>query len=312
MAIIGRPLSYAAGSLNRASLLRRNTDWLEQRLNDPASRVLPVWRTRNLVRRGEMPEPGLLNGPEAAWFVQEGAQIAFLGLLDDIAHFALDLSHIDVPGEDPVVASRGRFMDLRRVGALVDHETGALLAYARGLMYWHHRHAFCGACGAPTQVEECGHLRRCNNPACATEHHPRTDPAVIMLVTDGDRCLLGRQASWPEGRYSTLAGFVEPGETLEKAVAREVLEESGIHVGAVRYHGSQPWPFPSSIMLGFYAEATSNEITIGDDELEDAQWFSRATVAHSYESGSNENGLLMPRGDSIAARLIEDWVKGED
>jgi len=169
--------------------------------------------------------------------------------------------------------------------------------------HWHSRHRFCGVCGAPTVAQTAGHTRLCTNPDCATVHFPRTDPATIMLVTDGDRCLLGRQKVWIPGMYSTLAGFVEPGESLEQAVAREVREESGIEVDAVRYHSSQPWPFPASLMLGFHAVARSRDLVIDPEELEDGRWFTAREVRNFAALG-----LSLPRPDSIARRLVESWL----
>jgi NAD+ diphosphatase len=172
------------------------------------------------------------------------------------------------------------------------------------MLFWHSRHRFCGACGAPTRSEEAGHMRRCTDDACKTMHFPRTDPAVIMLVTDGERALLGRNRNFVAGMYSTLAGFVEPGESLEDAVAREVMEETAIRVGTVHYHSSQPWPFPANIMLGFYAEATSTEITVDEGELEDARLFERDWLRTHVDDES----FRLPRLDSIARRLIGDWL----
>ena len=179
------------------------------------------------------------------------------------------------------------------------------MAHARGLIYWHQRHRFCSLCGSPAEIRDAGHMRRCGNADCAAEHFPRTDPAVIMLVADGDRCLMGRQAEWPTGLYSTLAGFVEPGESLEEAVAREIWEEAGITVRDVRYHSSQPWPFPASLMLGFYATATSTEISLNRDELDDARWFHRNDLRNPGE------GMRLPRQTSISRRLLDDWLAGE-
>ncbi len=194
---------------------------------------------------------------------------------------------------------------MRRVGPLLPRHEGALLAYARGIAYWHERHRFCGVCGAPTQSAEGGHVRRCTGPACGTTHFPRTDPAVIMLVHDGERCLLGRKPGWPAGMHSTLAGFVEPGESLEEAVAREVFEEAGIRVDDVTYHSSQPWPFPASLMLGFHARARTLEITVDPEELEHAAWFERSFLL----ARQDDDTLRLPRRDFIARRLVEDWLR---
>jgi len=176
-----------------------------------------------------------------------------------------------------------------------------MVAHAVGLLNWHRRHRFCANCGAPTEAREAGHVRVC--PACGAHHHPRTDPVVIMLVTDGDRALLGRQAQWPTGRYSALAGFVEPGESLEEAVAREVREEAGVQVADVRYRSSQPWPFPSSLMLGFSARWAGGEPAVRDAELEDVGWFTRAAIVGG--------DVLLPPPTAIARRLIDEWL-GDD
>ena len=181
----------------------------------------------------------------------------------------------------------------------------SLLAYARAVVTWSRRHRFCGTCGAPTEPRQGGHVRRCASEACREDHFPRTDPAIIVLVTDGDRCLLGRKDIWPEGVYSTLAGFVEPGESLSEAVVREVREESGIEVGSIRYRSSQPWPFPASLMLGFRAERVGGELSVASQELADARWFERSDFARRREIG-----LRLPGRVSISRRLIEDWLAG--
>jgi NAD+ diphosphatase len=239
----------------------------------------------------------------------------FLGLIEERAHFALDLSPLEAPLDtlrSPALAASGidgarvRFTDLRQLGGRIERREGALLALARAMLFWHARHRFCGLCGNPTCSEEAGHMRRCTDPGCNTMHFPRTDPAVIMLVSDGERALMGRSKHFPPGMYSTLAGFVEPGESLEMAVAREVREETGIEVGAVYYHSSQPWPFPANIMLGFHAAALTTEITIDYGELEDARWLERRWLL----SHADDDTFRMPRLDSIARRLIEDWLHG--
>ncbi len=295
---------YAFAEIDRAGQRRRDAAWLSERIAHPTTRFLPVWRNQNLVDiEAEPPRAAFLTAEQIA---RDAGETVLLGIDDSGAFFALDLSAHD----EPLAAIRYErpleFTDLRRVGALMDRHEGSLLAYARGMMWWHARHRFCGVCGSKAASEDAGHVRRCSDPACATAHFPRTDPAVIMLVTDGARCLLGRQRSWPKGQHSTLAGFVEPGESLEDAVAREVLEETGIIVGAVRYHSSQPWPFPASIMLGFTAEARSTTIAVDPSELEDARWFERGyLLAHQ-----DDDAFRLPRRDSIARRLIEDWLAG--
>ena len=181
------------------------------------------------------------------------------------------------------------------------HAEGGLAAYLMALLDWHRRHRFCANCGASTRIAQAGHSRRC--PRCGASHFPRTDPVVIMLVTDGDRALLGRQATWPPGRYSALAGFVEPGESLEEAVAREVLEESGVEVRDVRYRSSQPWPFPASLMLAFTSTWAAGEPAVRDGELEDVRWFSRDDL----RGGS----VLLPPRQAIARSLVDEWLAGE-
>jgi NAD+ diphosphatase len=252
------------------------------------------------------------SGGDAEALLAHGTLI-FLGLIDERPHFALDFSHDEAPLESlrsPVLASSGiaeanlRFTDLRQLAGRLAHHEGALLAFARAMLFWHSRHRFCGLCGNPTRSEEAGYMRRCTDPVCNTMHFPRTDPAVIMLVTREDRALLGHSQRFPRANmYSTLAGFVEPGETLEEAVQREVFEESGIRAGAVHYHSSQPWPFPGNVMLGFYAEGLSEEITIDTEEMIDVRWFSRAEIR-----APEQHGFALPRIDSIARRLIEDWM----
>jgi NAD+ diphosphatase len=317
---------YAAPGFERAGLRRREIDWIVERIADPATLFVPVWRNHNLIVEVEGGDPraialgwaglGPLLGDMIATEerLQRG-EIVFLGILEERAHFALDLSPIEAPLEmlhSPVRAASGieaasvRFADLRQLGGRLDRIEAALLAHARAMVYWHARHRFCGVCGSPTRAEEAGHMRRCTDPACNSMHFPRTDPAVIMLVTSGENALMGRSRNFPPGMYSTLAGFVEPGESLEDAVAREVREESGIEIGAVDYHSSQPWPFPANIMLGFHAEALTTAITVDFGELEDARWVERGWLL----SHADDDTFRLPRRDSIARRLVEDWLHG--
>ncbi len=310
--LASRPNIYTGNPLDRAAGRREDTAWIEAALDRPDTRFLPVWRSRNLLRGVEegRPEAVFLTG-EAASALRDpagapGFPWAFLGLQDRqsgaaMAVFTLDISAADDPL--PLLPpGAGTFTDLRAVAGALLGSDASILAHARGLMHWRGRHRFCGVCGGACEVRSAGHVMHCTS--CDTSHFPRTDPAVIMLVHAGDRALLGHSSRFPASTmYSTLAGFVEPGESLEEAVAREVMEEAGIRVGRVQYHSSQPWPFPASVMLGFYAQALSQEITIDPQELQDARWFTRAQIRDPQA-----HGFTLPRPDSIARRLIEDWV----
>jgi len=297
-------LWYTGNPLDRVSHRRADDIWLEARRRATESRIVAVWRTKNLVHAEE--DRALLPTiEEAGDLLREGRHPSLLGIHDGIAYFAVDLSHMDDPYVHPLIESQGAFEDLRQVGPVIPRNEGCILAHARGLMFWHSRHGFCGVCGAPTVASHAGHQRDCTNPDCRASHFPRTDPAVIMLVHRDDMCLLGRTHNFPKGRYSTLAGFVEPGECLEEAVAREVFEETGVVVGEVKYLASQPWPFPASIMLGFHAHAETTDIRIDPKELDDARWYTRDQVINHREAGFD-----MPRGDSIAFRLIKAWIEG--
>ncbi|WP_419163817.1 NAD(+) diphosphatase [Candidatus Palauibacter sp.] len=309
------PNPFAGGGLDRAIERRADDAWLIARKSDPSSRVVPVWRSCSLVRETsprvvtEAAEAGydpVLLRPRQAKISEPPGEWIFLGLDrgpdGDRALFAAAVSG----SREPALGGVGTFVDLRRVGALLEQREGSLLAYARAVVTWSRRHRFCGTCGSPTRSGQGGHVRRCEGEACGAEHFPRTDPAIIVLVTDGDRCLLGRKAIWPDGVYSTLAGFVEPGESVSEAVVREVREESGIEVGAVRYRSSQPWPFPASLMLGFRAERVGGELRVARQELVDARWFGRSDFARRREIG-----FRLPGRVSIARRLIEDWLAGD-
>lgn len=288
--------------VERLSHLRTDPAWLAQRFNDPATRFLPSWKSRQLFSTAERPEPVLL-GPESCRpFLDASATTVFLGGNHERFYFAVDLS--DIPGFRPEnLEAFGAFQDLRRVGPLLSGPEASLLAYARALLHWNRRHRFCGDCGSPTRIADGGHRRLCTDDSCGQEHFPRTDPAVIVLVRWKEEVLLGRQSIWPQGFYSTIAGFVEPGETLEAAVEREIREETGVRVRDIHYFASQPWPFPGSLMMGFTAWAEAPTIHRVDHELEDARWFSREAFLEGLESGS----LLLPTTFSIAFHLIRHW-----
>lgn len=294
------PNIFGAGSVDRAAHRRTDGAWWRELLADPATRLVPVWRALSLV------EP---SGPRAALprlgerrELLERARVAiWLGEVGGARYVAVDLSLELEEQLTPLLTEHGELTDLKRVGALLPAEEASLLAAARALVYWHERHLFCGACGRATASRDAGHLRRCTG--CGLDHFPRTDPCVIMLVTCGELCLLGRQASWPTGQYATLAGFVEPGESLEMAVAREVFEEAGVRVRGVSYHSSQPWPFPASLMVGFYAEAEDLALHLDGNELEDARWFERAEL-----KDPGRRPIRLPSEVSISRRLVDDWL----
>jgi len=293
-----------AETLEREAHRRGDSEWLRRQLSDSPQFIF-VWRGCNLFGVGQNKRPYLLE-------VSEPEKVLDPIFLCVRSHggslFAANLS--DCQSETEALAALNlrpdlaRFIPLRQFDGLLSSEERSLLFYSRSLTHWHEEQKFCHRCGNPTLPEEGGHVMACVNPDCATKHFPRTDPATIMLVHSGDHCLLGRQAAWPEGMYSTLAGFVEPGEKLEEAVSREVKEESGIEVKNIRYFGSQPWPFPQSLMLGFFAEAVTKEITRGI-ELEDVRWFH---VSEAKELLTKLEGRF-PHLDTIARRLIRHWVE---
>ncbi len=288
---------FAGAFVDRTGERRKDPDWLAEALASRETRFVPVWGDRCLVG-GDPPGAVLLTSDQVGEIVT-GDNVVFLGLFRDQPAFSVAIAgEIEAP-----FSELGEFKDLRFLGTVLPADEANLVAHARALVLWHNATLFCGRCGSASQPEAGGNARRCVNPDCDQAIFPRTDPAIIVLVKNGDRCVLGRQASWPEGRYSTIAGFVEPGESLEDAVRREVYEETNIRVGSVRYHSSQPWPFPSALMLGFVAEATTEEIKLNDGELEDARWFTRD------ELKSGDVGL--PFRISIARRLVDHFIDSE-
>lgn len=291
---------YGGSRLDRADSLRRDETRLAALLAGPTARVVPYWRGAARIEAGRL---AWATGQPGRHIVESSRQVAFLGLEGDIAWFGADLSHVEADESGPELPIAGAFAPLRAIAALLPPEEAALLAYLRALMHWHARQRHCGACGAPTRSVLGGQARHCTEGDCRLEHFPRVDPAIIVLVSDGARCLLGRQARWPAGMYSCLAGFVEPGETLEETVAREVREETGVLVDDIRYVASQPWPFPSSLMIGFAARATSTALRVDHAELEDAGWFGRDELL-----AFPETGRMLPRADSIARHLMDLWL----
>lgn len=288
---------FAGAFVDRIGERRKDNDWLQQAARDEATRFVPVWGDRCLVG-GDPLHAVLLERHQVETYVDE-QELIFLGLFRGQPAFAVAISE-DV---SPPYGELGEFHELRFLGSVLPPDEANLAAHARALVLWHASQIFCGVCGSSARPAAGGNSRRCVNAECDREVFPRVDPAIIVLVSDGDRCLLGRQESWPEGRYSTVAGFVEPGESLEEAVRREVFEETNIRATTVRYHSSQPWPFPSSLMLGFVAEAdphSVDDIRLNDGELEDAQWFTRKELRSGFPK--------LPFQISIARRLVDDWI----
>jgi NAD+ diphosphatase len=311
-------LHYTGGRLDRVAKLRNDEDWVSAAfVGDDAQTVL-ICNDQNLVAGPANGEDGARAAMVPLAIIRDRLQSdaftwVLLGLDGSTPVFAVDLPATTL-SLVPEIHEAGEFVDIRRVGALVPPADAALLAYARAILGWHRRHRYCGTCGGPTESRQAGHLRRCRSAECAADNFPRTDPVVIALVTrrrehDGVmRCLLGRHARLPRGVYSLLAGFVEPGESPEEAVAREVREEAGIEVTDVRYAATQPWPFPYSLMMGFQATALRDDIVLDGDELEDAQWFTAAEVATFGEWDDESASYRLPRRDSIARVLLDAWV----
>lgn len=289
--------AFFSSSHDRAAHLRADDAW---RRADGELKVLVMGGEHVATVTDEMIDQVGSHGPALRWSeeseVPEGDWI-FLGLHHGKRYAAVVVDRVP-PEMQP--------QSLRMIGPMLDPADASVAVHAVGIARWHQSHRFCSKCGAETQVAAAGHERVCGQ--CRTHHFPRTDPAVIMLITDDqDRALLGRQPSWPAGRFSTLAGFVEPGESLDDAVRREVSEEVGVEVGEVTYAGSQPWPFPSSLMLGFFGKATSSDITVDAAEIAEARWFTREEVTEMTAS----TDLLLPPNVSISRALIQEWHGGQ-
>jgi NAD+ diphosphatase len=293
-----RPTLFSVPFLERRAELRDDPAWVSAARADSDTRYVITTGSTQLVVTGERAEIAFLAGDHPLVMSAAEESLTLLGWFRGARTVLLELRDAAAATQLPPSTE---LRELRPLTPMLMPESASLLAYARALSLWKARHRFCGVCGAPNLPMRAGHVMRCSRDECASETFPRLDPAIIVLVSDasGERALLGRQASWPAGRYSTIAGFVEPGESLEDAVAREVDEETGVHVTDVRYESSQPWPFPSSLMLGFRAVARTREITLRDGELEDARWFTRADIAAGHPA--------LPPAGSISARLIDGW-----
>jgi NAD+ diphosphatase len=290
-----QPNILAGPYLERAAHWRKDPGRLQAALEDPQTLFVPVWRSRNAIAASQAGLVAHFMAGVSTSTTGGAGDFILLGEFRRRVCFAFELPAEQPPALDAAL----EFHDLRLIAGELSADEAGLLAYARAMVHWHTNHRHCGRCGTRTSALQGGHVLQCSDAACASQQFPRIDPAVIVLVTDGERALLGRQASWPAGRYSTIAGFVEPGESLEDAVIREVREETGVEVDRVDYHSSQPWPFPSSLMLGFTAHASRTDIRRADEELEDARWLTRDQLAAGE--------VALPITHSISFRLIEDW-----
>jgi NAD+ diphosphatase len=284
---------FAGAFVDRSGERRKDSEWLEQAAASPGSRFVPVRGDKCLVG-GDPPHAVLLQKQQIEHYINQ-EHLIFLGLFRDKPVFAVAI----IPEQASPFAEFGKFQDLRFIGTVLPHDEANLAAHARALVLWHQSQVFCGVCGSKMKPDSSGNSRICRG--CGKTLFPRVDPAIIVLVSDGERCLLGRQTSWPEGRYSAIAGFVESGESLEDGVRREVFEETNVRVGKVNYHSSQPWPFPAALMLGFTAEAESQCIKLNDGELEDARWFTREQLS--------ADDIKLPFRISIARRLVDHFLQ---
>jgi NAD+ diphosphatase len=287
-------MGFTGSPLDRADLLRTQPDKMQMLRDDPAARFLALQDLKPAVEIGS-------GTPRLLWLERDDvdldAEMVFLGLKGEIPHFAVNVA--------AATTLPGKVMDARTAAMQMMPADSAVVGHARSMLSWHATHRHCAVCGAVTALAKAGYARKCSAEACGADHFPRTDPVVIMLVVDGDRCLLGRQPQFPPRFYSALAGFIEPGETMEEAVAREVWEEAGLRTGRIRYVASQPWPFPSSLMIGCFAEAISFDLVIDKTELEDAQWFSHDEVLASM---AGAGPFLMPPPLAIAHHLVKSWA----
>ena len=293
----GTPLAFTGCGLDRADYLRADPARLAE-LAGPDARLLRLDRLIPLLG-----EDACLQWGRCGELDKE-AELVFLGLQGGEALFAA------VPAEgdtDPAYARRETWAALGQLGP----EELALYGGARSLLDWHARHRFCARCGGPTRIAKGGWQRDCVREACAAQHFPRVDPVTIMLVEHDGRLLLGRNSRFPEGSYSALAGFVEPGESIEEAVAREVFEEAGVRASDVTYIASQPWPFPSQLMIACHAHAEDDELTIDETELEDARWFTRAEVRDALENGAESRSFRAPTPQAIARHMLHWWLEQE-
>jgi NAD+ diphosphatase len=298
---------FAGNPLDRASYRRVDPDWIAARLADPDTLALALWNGKPLVEmdKASKAQIAYIRADLARELAGGDERLLFMGLWKTTAVFALDLESLADPADGPL-EGLGRFEDLRAIALDLPAADAAILATAKSMFEWRRRHRHCAACGQLSEAADGGWKRVC--PACKTEHFPRTDPVVIMLAVKDERCLLGRQGAWPKGMFSALAGFLEPGESIEEACARELLEEAGLRATSVAYHSTQPWPYPSSLMIGLIAEVENDDAAPDQTELDEVRWFTREE-ARALVKGSLP-GVTAPGPMAIAHQLNTAWSEG--
>ena len=295
--------TFAGNPLDRASDKRSDPDWLATQLASDEALGVAIWNGQPAKDGGR--QIAYLPAKLVAELAGGDERLLFLGLWQTSAVFAVDLEGAANPADGGPLQGLGKFEDLRAVALKLPHTEAAIVATAKQMFEWRRKHPYCAVCGQPSQAKDGGWKRHC--PSCETEHFPRTDPVVIMLAHHGERCMLGRQERWPPGMFSALAGFLEPGETIEEACARELMEEAGLRTRKVRYHSTQPWPYPSSLMIGLIAEVEDDEGTPDQTEISEVRWFTR-DEAKALVAGQIE-GTFAPQRLAIAHQLIKAWAE---
>ena len=298
--------TFAGNPLDRASDRRPDADWIAGHLSAAESLAVVMWNGKPLVEdaKGGGVQIAYVSARMAKDMAGTPERLLFLGLWQGVAVFAVDLDGVADPADGPL-EGLGRFEDLRMIALALPGTEAGILATAKSMFEWRRRHRHCAACGQPSEVAEAGWKRIC--PSCKAEHFPRTDPVVIMLAVKGEKCLVGRQAAWPKGMYSALAGFLEPGESIEEACARELWEEARLKTRSVRYHSTQPWPYPSSLMIGLIAEVENDDAVADQVELDEVIWMTREET-RAMIRGELPN-IKSPGSMAIAAQLIRAWAE---
>ena len=301
---------YASSAINRHGDFRNNEKFLNTIITEKDTKFIPFYNGKNLfIEINENINSVILNKFQIHDFFPNGiGGTIFLGVANDLNYVGIDLSSPNKKFDCWLKENNIIVDDLRKYGPILDDIEASFLALSNGMFYWHNTHKFCGSCGFQNFSTEGGFVMKCSNDKCGKSHFPRTDPAIITLISFQDKVLLGRSPRFPDYMYSTLAGFVEPGESLEQALEREVFEEVGIKVKNIKYFNSQPWPFPASLMLGFFAETEDIDLNVDKDEIEDANWFNISQLK-DLTHPEIKDGFKLPRFDSIARRLVNDWIR---